>query len=190
MPRLFLIRHAEPAAGWGGAHADPGLTELGHAQAMTAAQALAQYGPLAVLTSPMARCRETAAPYAALRGVEALIEPRVSEVVAPPGVTDRPAWLRSNFPWDAGLARRQWRDIDAELQSWRDEAVSAMLAITRDSAVFSHFIAINAIVSAALGSDKTVVFRPGHASITELDVSPRGLSVVMLGAEMQSADVR
>ncbi|PZO54901.1 MAG: histidine phosphatase family protein [Alphaproteobacteria bacterium] len=190
MPRLFLIRHAEPAAGWGGAHADPGLTERGRAQAQAAAQSLAEYGPLDVLTSPMARCRETAAPFAALRGAEALIEPRVSEVVAPAGVTDRPAWLRNNFPWDEGLARRHWSDVDAELQTWRDAAVRAVSAIARDTAVFSHFIAINAIVSAALGSDNTIVFRPGHASITELELSPSGLRVVMLGAEMQSADVR
>jgi len=190
MPRLFLIRHAEPAARWGGEDADPGLTQRGHTQAQTAAHALAAYGALDVLTSPMRRCRETAAPFAATRGLKAIIESRVSEVVAPPGVDDRPAWLRGNFPWADGVERRRWDAVDEALRVWRDEAVRAVSALARDTAVFSHFIAINAIVSAALGSDKTIVFRPGHASITALDSTRDGLRVVTLGADMQSADVR
>jgi len=190
MPRLFLIRHGEPAANWGDAHADPGLTERGAAQAAGAARALSKYGSLDVWTSPMLRCRETAAPFAALVGEEPFVEPRVSEVVAPTGVTDRPAWLRANFPWDEGVQRKRWDEVDPELLAWRDQAVEAIRTAARDTAVFSHFIAINAIVSAAAGSDNAIMFRPGHASITELEVSRDGLRVVALGAEMQSADVR
>jgi broad specificity phosphatase PhoE len=59
-----------------------------------------------------------------------------------------------------------------------------------DTAVFTHFIAINAIVSVAANSADTIVFRPAHCSITELEVSNDGLRVVRLGHEMQSADVR
>jgi broad specificity phosphatase PhoE len=190
MTRLFLIRHAEPAAVWDGDAHDPGLTEKGRTQAEAAAQALSAMGPLDVVSSPMLRCRETAAPFATLRGGEPRIEARVSEVIAPAGVSDRPAWLRETFPWDDGVARRQWSDLTEDLRKWRDGCGAALIDMNTDTAVFTHFIAINAVVSAALGSGDTIVFRPAHCSITELEVTPNGLRVVRLGGEMVSADVR
>ena len=63
MARLFLIRHGEPETAWGDAGDDPGLSPAGQAQAAAAAAALAAEGTLAVLSSPMRRCQETAAPY-------------------------------------------------------------------------------------------------------------------------------
>lgn len=190
MTRLFLIRHAEPAAGWGGDALDPGLSELGRDQAQRAAEALSAMGPLEVVSSPMLRCRETAAPYAAGRGVAPRIEQRVSEVVAPPDVADRRVWLRETFPWDEGVTRRRWSDAPEALCVWRDTCAAALRDINADTAVFTHFIAINAIVSVACNSAETIVFRPGHCSITELENTEHGLRVVRLGHDMQSADVR
>lgn len=186
MTRVFLVRHAEPAAGWGGEDHDPGLSDRGFAQARLAAEALQALGPLDAICSPMRRCRETAAAYAGAPR----IEPHVSEVVAPASVADRPAWLRATFPWADDQPRRAWADVDPALHAWRDAAVSAMLALERDAVVFTHFIAINAIVGAAVGSAETIVFRPGHASITALDLRAGALRVVSLGAETASDDVR
>lgn len=190
MPRLFLIRHAEPEAAWGGADHDPGLSDKGHEQAAAAASALMSLGPLALLSSPMRRCRETAAPFAALSRQTPILKSAVSEVVAPVGVGDRRTWLRENFPWDEGGVRRRWADVDPALLAWRDDVTNAMRTVRGDSAVFSHFIAINVIVGAAMGAEETMVFRPGHASITELASDGGALRVVSLGAEMKSADVR
>ncbi len=86
--------------------------------------------------------------------------------------------------------RRKWTDVDPALLAWRDDVTNAMRAVRGDSAVFSHFIAINVIVGTAIGAEETMVFRPGHASITELAMEDGALRVVSLGAEMQSADVR
>jgi len=190
MPRLFLIRHAEPAASWGGAESDPGLTDLGRAQAKAAARVLSGLGALEVLSSPMRRCQETAEAYVALSGREAQLEAAVSEVVAPTHVTDRPGWLRDNFRWDEGVPKRLWAEVDPALRAWRDRAVARIHAVQNDCAVFSHFIAINAIVGAAMGSAETMVFRPGHGSITELALADGALRVVSLGADMTSSDVR
>jgi broad specificity phosphatase PhoE len=190
MTRLFLVRHAEPAAGWGGHALDPGLSDLGSEQAETVAKALSAKGALDVVSSPMLRCRETAAPYAALRGVAPRIEQRVSEVVAPANVQDRRSWLRETFPWDDGVARRRWSDVGEDLRAWRDTCSVALREMTTDTVVFTHFIAINAIVSAVSKSADTIVFRPAHCSITELELESGGLRVVSLGAEMHSADVR
>lgn len=188
MPRLFLIRHGEAAAAWGGDEDDPGLSVAGHAQAAAAAEELAALGPLAVLTSPMRRCRETAAPYERRRG-PALVEPHVSEVPTPAGVADRRGWLQRNFPWRGGEPRL-WAGLAPDLRAWRDAVLARVRAIDEDAAVFSHFIAINVIVGAALDLPHTIVCKPGYASITELYVSPDGLRLVRFGAEMQTGEVR
>lgn len=189
MTRLFLIRHAEPETGWGEADPDPGLSERGHAQAAATARMLQGLGDLAVVSSPMRRCRETADAFLTLRGGAALIEPRVSEVVAPAGVADRRAWLAQTFPWRDGVARRSWADVDPALRAWRDEVVACARSFERDCAVFSHFIAINALASAALGRDETIVARPDYASITEFVLDEDGLRLVKLGAEMNAGAV-
>jgi broad specificity phosphatase PhoE len=190
MTRLFLIRHGEPEAAWGGAVNDPGLSAAGRAQAEAAAAALLAAGRLEAISSPMRRCRETAAPFEAIAGQAARVEPRVSEVVAPGGVTDRRSWLRETFPWDEGRARRTWGSVDPALRAWRDDVVSAVMGLRTDTAVFSHFIAINAIASVAMRGDETIVCTPDYASITELEVRNGALHLVKLGASMVQGEVR
>ena len=62
-------------------------------------------------------------------------------------------------------------------------AVAAIEKLPDETAVFSHFIAINAIVSLLTDEDHVVVFKPGHASITRLDRRGGKLVVTELGAE-------
>jgi broad specificity phosphatase PhoE len=188
MTRLFLIRHGEPAAAWGGADADPGLSQRGRTQADAVARALGGFGELAVVSSPMRRCRETAQPYAAQRETAPLIDPRVGEVATPAGVRDRPAWLRENFPWRGGAAQL-WETRDRALRAWRESVLSYAREIERDCAVFTHFIAINVIVGAALAREETIVRRPDYASITELEVSGGGLRLIRAGDEMEAGEV-
>jgi broad specificity phosphatase PhoE len=60
-----------------------------------------------------------------------------------------------------------------------------LAAVSRHSgtAVFSHFVAINAVVSLLTGQDEVIVHRPDHASITTLEGGLGGLALVSLGAE-------
>ena len=51
MAKIYLVRHGKAMAGWG-MEKDPGLDDLGHAQAKTAALTLAPLGPLPIITSP------------------------------------------------------------------------------------------------------------------------------------------
>lgn len=188
MISLLLIRHGEPVSAWGLAD-DPGLSERGLAQANAAAALLSRRAPLAVLSSPQARCRETAAPTETRFGVRLRVDPRVGEVVAPAGV-DRRAWLAATFPWRAGAESTRWRALDGELAAWRGDALEAVLACNADTAIFTHFIAINAIVSAAQGRAETIVCRPDFASITELVLEDGRLRLVALGAQMNDGEVR
>ena len=189
MARLFLIRHGRPEAAWGGAGTDPGLSDEGRAQAEEAARALMEAGRFQVISSPMRRCQETAVPYAALRGATLQLESRVSEIVAPADVVDRQAWLLERFPWRSG-ASRGWDTLEPGLHTWRDAMLNFMRGVSEDTAVFTHFIAINVMTGAAMGSDWTVVCRPDHASITEIEIRDGVLRLVNAAREMRVDDVR
>jgi broad specificity phosphatase PhoE len=138
----------------------------------------------------MRRARETAAPLATRLGASPAIEPRVSEVIAPPGTPDRRAWLRANFPWEDPKALRQWSSLDPGVRLWRAAMLEAVHAIRSDTAIFTHFIAINAIASAAMGLEHTIVCTPNYASITAVETRDGRLHFISLDAGTGVGDVR
>jgi len=175
---LVLVRHGEAAAGWGD-DPDPGLSDLGRDQAAAAAKDLASLGPLPVVTSPLRRCRETAAPLEERWGSTARVEPGVGEIVAPAassGLEGRAVWLATAM---AGC----WSDLAAEHHAWRTSVLSALRSLQHDTVVVTHFVAVNVAVGEATGDDRVVCFRPANASRTflKLDRNDR-LGVVSLGA--------
>lgn len=187
--RIFLIRHGEPEQEWGEGD-DPGLSARGRAQAGAASVALTGIGGLAIVSSPMLRCRETAAPFAAAMGAGVALEPRVSEVATAIGAGDRRAWLQRNFPWRSATPPTQWAALEPGLRAWRDAILEKASAWREDCAVFTHFIAINALVGAAMGRTETIVCRPDFASITELAFGNGQLSLLRLGAQIEAGEVR
>lgn len=183
MPRLYLIRHGRPAAVWGGRDDDPGLDETGHGQAHAARDWLLSRSPpdrpQRVVSSPMRRCRETAQPTAEALGVTVEIDPIVGEIPTPEALSaaERPTWLRKAF-------QGVWAAIEGDLDydAWRRDVVAALHGCG-DTAVFSHYVAINAVVSHLLGEDRVASFRPDHASITVLETDGGRLSLVAKGRE-------
>ncbi|MDP3173208.1 MAG: histidine phosphatase family protein [Phenylobacterium sp.] len=185
MTRLYLIRHAKPATAWGdsGGGDDPGLDETGRTQALAARDALLALAPaerpVRVVSSPLRRCRETAQPTAEALGVEVEIDPAVGEIPTPAGlaVEERPAWLRSAFE---GL----WRDIegDRDYNVWR-RSVAASLRARGGAAVFSHYVAINAVVTTLEDDERVIGLRPDHASIHVLETDGAVLTLVSKGRE-------
>jgi broad specificity phosphatase PhoE len=79
MPLIHLVRHGRAAASFAEA-ADPGLDDLGRAQAEAVALRWAGKAPIRVLSSPLRRTRETAAPLAGRWSVTPSIETRVAEI--------------------------------------------------------------------------------------------------------------
>lgn len=131
------------------------------------------------MSSPLRRCRETAAPFARALGVEVEIDPAVGEIPTPNSLasTERPAWLREAM---GGAWSQIKGDIDYE--GWRRAIVSA-LRVRAGTAVFSHFVAINGAVSVLEGSDAVVAFRPDHTSVTTLESRNGELSLIERGRE-------
>jgi broad specificity phosphatase PhoE len=183
MSRIYLIRHAKPASGWGGDDDDPGLDETGREQAQAAARALLalppEERPTKVVSSPLRRCRETAEPFAQALGVKVEIDPAVGEIPTPHALAphERPAWLRKAFTG-------AWCEIEGDLDydQWR-RAVAMAVAGRGNTAVFSHFVAINAVLSLLAGDDRVVGFRPDHTSVSVLEVDKGGLTLVERGRE-------
>jgi broad specificity phosphatase PhoE len=183
MARLYLIRHGKPSATWGGDDEDPGLDETGQAQARAARDWLLalpeDQRPTKVVSSPLRRCRETAAPTAEALGVTTEIDPRVGEIPTPAALSadERGPWLRTSF---AGT----WAEIEGDIDydAWRREIAASLIA-RGNTAVFSHYVATNAVVSALLGDPRVLAFRPDHASITVLETDGETLSLVEKGRE-------
>jgi broad specificity phosphatase PhoE len=179
--RLYLVRHGQAAAGWGADH-DPGLDDVGRAQAAAVAETLAPLGPLPIVVSPLRRTRETALAFADVWPDAApVVDPAVGEIPSPTDdLAGREAWL-------VGVLAGCWSDLDDTLRGWRRGVVDALLAMRDDTVVVTHFVAINAAVGTATGDDRLVCFRPDNCSVTVLEHDGDVLRVVELGAERGTA---
>ena len=177
MARIYMVRHGQAEAGFGGAM-DPGLNALGREQAEAVAQILVPRGSLPILLSPLRRARETAAPLAALWRVDPMIEDAVAEIPSPKGMNleERVTWLRN-------LMGGSWRDVPRDLAMWREHCIGTVAAISRDTVIFSHYVAINVIAGAATGDDRVIAFSPENCSVTVFETDGTNLKVIEKGAE-------
>ncbi len=186
MKRVHVIRHGRPASTWGGADVDPGLDAQGREQAEAVAREILalpeRERPNRVVSSPLRRCRETAQPLAEALGVDVLIDPRVGEIPTPAALSaaERPDWLRRAFGgrWDQVAG-------DLDYVAWT-KSVAGALAERAGAAVFSHFVALNAAVSAATGDPKVAAFRPDHCSLTVFEIDGDRLILARKGREADS----
>ncbi|MGB1405514.1 MAG: histidine phosphatase family protein [Parvibaculales bacterium] len=194
MTRMYMIRHGKAAAGWDG-DADPGLNELGRAQAEAVAkkvQALVAT-PVPIYSSPLKRCQETAAPLAAAWGVTPQIEAGVGEIPPPlEDLTERTQWLRRVM---AGTWEGLYRDAvsvesGVDFRGWNDNVVNTLNAFKGEAVViFSHFIALNAAYCAATGAADVVSFAPENCSLSIFDTDGTSLSLVAQGEETEDMKI-
>jgi broad specificity phosphatase PhoE len=177
MPRLVLVRHGRATGGWDD-DPDPGLDDLGRSQAAGVASRLSTGSPVALWSSPLRRCRETAAPLAERWSASVAIEPRVAELPSPPGVplNDRVGWLKT-------ACQGTWTMLGPLYEAYRADVVAALIAQTSDAVIFSHFIAINAVIGAATGDDRVVIASLDNTSCTIFETDGTTLRLVDIGSE-------
>jgi broad specificity phosphatase PhoE len=192
MPLLYLVRHGRVIAAPQDPR-DPELDAEGHEQARAAAGELQRRlaAPLPVLSSPLRRCRETAAPLLQAWGASARIEPRVIEVPSPrSGALSREGWLDKalHSRWDeaAQFGEEHQPGFAGIFADWRRAVVQAVLDCSVDTVVFSHFIPINALVSAATGADRVMSFRPANGSITVFETAGGVIRLLEQGRQLDS----
>ena len=182
MTRIHLVRHGRAAAGWN-VDPDPPLDETGRAQALAVAGRLSSLGPRRICSSPLLRCRQTAFPLAAAWSVEVDIETGVAEIPSPEGYTleTRVEWLREAMAgtWSA-LAERS----GAVYADFRRSIADTLRGFPGDTVVFSHFIAINAVIGEATGDDRVVIASLDNCSVTVVEVHGDGrIELIETGGE-------
>ena len=171
---VYLVRHGEAAASWETA-VDPGLSVGGQQQAHALLETFATVRPLRLVSSPLLRAQETAAPLAAHWAAPVHIEDGVRELPSA-GVP-----LATRREWLSGVMRSRWPAVGEPLHQWRERAWQTLLACTEDTVFFTHFMVINALVGRALGDDRLVVYEPDYCAVTELRLSADTCEVVALG---------
>ena len=180
MATVRLVRHGRATGGWD-ADPDPGLDDVGRAQAAALAVRLGTMAdgiaPLLV-TSPLRRCRETAVPLAARWGVAAVVEPLVAEIPSPEGVP-----FGRRVPWLQAAMAGTWSDLGPRYLAYRDAVAAYVAACREDSVIVSHFVAINAVIGACTGDDRVLIHRLDNTSVTVVDTTAGGLELVEVGHE-------
>lgn len=183
MPRLYLVRHGRATGGYG-ADLDPGLDDVGAAQAATMADRLAPLGPLPLLTSPLRRARETADALESRWGTRGIVEPGIGEIPAPvEDLDERHQWLR-------GAMGSTYTDLGPRYRSWRTMVSSLLLHLHTDTVVVTHFVAINAVLGVATGDDRVMSTAVGNGSVTVLDHDHDTFEVVEIGTDDATTVVR
>ncbi len=175
--RLVLVRHAHPANGSTGCligSTDPLLDEQGERQARCLSDRVARFEPGVCVSSPLARCRQTAAAIAGSLPVR--LDPDLREIdfgrwenrtfadvaAAEPELVARWAEYDPAFAFPGGESLEGFQDRVSRVAGWLagDPAATVL--------VVSHAGVIRALVCRYLGlrPSQYVLFDVGHASIT------------------------
>ena len=179
--QIALVRHGRASAGWDTA-VDPGLDDFGRNQADEAAKKLDLIfagQPVQIISSPLLRCQQTAKPFADLRTIPVRVCAEVAEIPSPSGVemSGRVDWLRAAM-------QGTWADLGSEYVEFRDSVVKFVQLLETSTVVFSHFIAINAVIGYLTGNDRLVIRSLDNCSITLLDRDSAGnLRIAQTGHE-------
>jgi broad specificity phosphatase PhoE len=168
MTRVYMVRHGRAAAGWN-VDPDPALDELGRTQSLAVAGKLSSRGPLPVVSSPLLRCQQTAFPLATAWKQDIVIEPLVGEIPSPEGyaLEDRVDWLRDAM---AGTWTQVGEKSGEHYVTYRNAIGDFVKSMKEDTVIFSHFIAINAVIGYATNNDNLMVARLDNCSITTFHI--------------------
>ncbi|HEY4396738.1 MAG TPA: histidine phosphatase family protein [Acidimicrobiia bacterium] len=187
----MLIRHAEPvriAPGSSAAPADPGLTDRGRVQAERLARWLAHEPIDAVLSSPLRRARETAAPVGRALGVDVEVVDALMEYDAQSDFYIPVEELREtrDHRWTAMIEGR-WDELGGEPPDrFRARVVPCVDAIIERFSggrvvAVCHGGVINVSLGALLGLERHLWFHPDYTSISRIAAARTGeRSVVTL----------
>jgi len=172
MPELWLIRHGETEWSLSGAHTgrtDIPLTENGRRQAEALGRALAGKAFSLVLTSPLARARDTCA--LAGLGAEAEIDPDLREWDYGDYEGRTTQEIRERDPhwklWSDGVPGGE---TIAQVAARADAAIARASAASGDAALFAHGHLLRVLTARWLGLEPPAgrLFALGTASISTL----------------------
>ena len=175
---IYLVRHGEAANSWAEALDSP-LSELGNQQAKSVSRSFGET-PLSIVSSPMLRAKQTAAPLSQIWNVSVKIDDCFIEIPSDSEESDRKKWLQQIF-------KQEWNMVNRQIWEWRERAFEALLCKKSNTVIFTHFMLINAVISKIEKTNQLVFFSPDNASITHLKVTnERTIKIVKLGREKKT----
>jgi len=179
---IFIIRHGEAAKLWD-EDPDPSLSEKGQLQSNGIVQKLINEldgKEFKVLSSPLKRARETAAPLQKKLGFEIKIDDTFAEIPSPEiTLSDRKNWLKSIF--DTNVA-----DLGEVQKNWRDGIINSISRLEEHTVIFSHFMVINCVVGWLEKRSQMVSFYPDNCSITKIEIDDNTIKLVTKGEELKT----
>ena len=177
---IWLVRHGEAAASFD-QEIDPGLSLLGHEQAVTAAQQLSAIVPpdAQLLSSPKQRALQTGAPFVSLRDAVLQSDDRFIELPSPEGLAQRSEWLQQ------ALAAN-WSALPTAVHDWQNGIAVALQSLSTPTVIFTHFLVINSIAAAISREDAVVQCLPANGSIHHLQIEGARWRWVSRGAMLES----
>lgn len=192
---LLLIRHARPEVVLGGTQAaDPGLTDVGQAQAELLGKAIGDglFGVVTrITTSPQCRAQETAEPLTRALGLDAHVDERLAELdygwttygVAGDAYRSRPDYYRA-------LNSGRWADDRFDPRDFTRRVTHGIEAVAVAhpdgvAAVVCHGGVISAYLSHVLGLREPFFVGPDYCSVTRVHAAPDGYREVLSFNENQ-----
>ena len=177
---VFLVRHGEATANWG-QDSDPGLSQRGFEQSEAVSSIFSERfrAPLKIISSPLLRARQTAAPLARCFDTTVEIDPAYTEIISPHGLAARQVWLKR-------FMEETWEFQPQALLEWRKMAIESLRNILPGTVIYTHFMVINTLVGWLVDSQATVTFRPDNCSVTELKLEKKQFTLVKCGGELPS----
>ncbi len=193
MIKIHFIRHGEATEGW--TSQDPPLSKLGKSQAQSlinfvdSAIGKNSTNNIDVISSPLNRCKETASLALIKINSEIVINDNFRELPSPTlDLEKRVNWLRRVLPltWSELLKDKETIDSGVSYTQWKENIMSNIYSLNKDTIIFTHFVVINTVIGEILKSDKIVNFQPSNCSITEISKIKNKLKLVKLGKSLES----
>lgn len=88
---------------------------------------------------------------------------------------DRVDWLRDKMAGTWTECAATSGDVYAR---YRDEMIETIRGFREDAVVFSHFVAINAVIGAATNDDRMVIASLDNCSVTIFDIESDGTLIL------------
>jgi broad specificity phosphatase PhoE len=173
-----MVRHGEADANWS-TSTDPALSQLGQSQANQVATKLAHLNNIAIISSPLLRCQQTAQPFSSSINTPISIHPEVAEIPSPLGIAmaDRGAWLQQAM-------HGTWQQLGSPFIEYKNTIAQFVTNLTQPTVIFSHYVAINAVIGAATSNDAMYVHNLDNCSVTTFHIDTNNnLTLIEAGAE-------
>jgi broad specificity phosphatase PhoE len=159
-----MVRHGQADAAWHESP-DPGLSELGRQQALQAAQQMSHLDNIAIISSPLLRCQQTAQPFAEAKNTPIGIHTEVSEIPTPSYIA-----FEERGPWLQQAMAGTWQELGQQFVDYKNDIGSFVKNLQHDTVIFSHFIAINAVIGFVTNKDQLMLARLDNCSITTFHI--------------------